>query len=465
MTLTPQAAAVNVEALSEPSANPFAELAPAPAIAKSLKRRAIDSSAWTVIGYVSTLALRLVSSIILSRLLAPEVFGLMTMVSIFLVGLEMFSDIGIHPSIIQNKRGDQASFLNTAWTMQVGRGFILWIASCIGAWPVALFFEEPVLVWVIPVVGLTAFMSGFDSTAVPWLNRRLDLGKITILGVVNQVFNYVIIVAWAWFSPTVWALVAGSIASTLTYTIATHFLVRGHRNRFEWNRDDARALFRFGRWIFFSTVLTFFAMQADKIMCGKLLGTHTLGVFGYALPIAMLAPQFIKQIGMQVAFPVLSEVARDDADTLDRKVRKVRMALIGVSMLVLVPLMLLGNWIVQLLYDERYSDAGWMVQILAGGALGGIVNSTYGSSLLAIGRSFDISCLLATHLVFLVGGGLLGYQLNDEVGFIIGIAAVEWLNYPVTAYIMARHKLWQPSIDMTAFALSAAAIGLALAIL
>lgn len=438
---------------------------PPPRAARSLKTRAVHSSAWTVVGYAATQGLRLVSSIILSRLIAPEIFGLMTMVSIFLIGLEMFSDIGIHPSIIQNKRGDHRSFLNTAWTMQVGRGFGLWIASCIGAWPVAVFFGEPALLWVIPIVGFTAVLSGFESTSVPWLNRRLELKKITILGIASQILSYIVIVAWAWFSPTVWALVAGHIVSGMMYMIVTHVLVKGHRNRFEWNREDAKSLFRFGRWIFFSTVLTFFAMQSDKIMCGKLLGTHTLGVFGYALPIAMLAPQFIKQIGMQVAFPVLAEVARDDLDTLDRKVRKVRMLLIGVSLVALVPLMLFGDWLVQVLYDERYWEAGWMVQILAGGALGGIVNSTYGSSLLAIGKSFHISCVLATHLIFLIGGGLLGYHWKGELGFIIGIAAVEWLNYPVTAFIMARHKLWQPSIDFAAFAVSAAAIVLALLVL
>ena len=218
--------------------------------ALSLKTRAMFGSAWLMTGYGTTQVLRFASSLILSRLIVPEVTGLMAMVSVFLIGLEMFSDIGIGPGIIQNKKGDDATFLNTAWTMQVGRGFMLWIIACLGAWPVSQFFNEPLLVWLIPIVGFTAVLSGFNSTSIVWLNRHLRMRKIMLLGIGDQVINYTVIIVWAWFSPTVWALVGGAMISNLFYTVATHFPVPGHRNRFCWNAEDARAMFRFGRWIF-----------------------------------------------------------------------------------------------------------------------------------------------------------------------------------------------------------------------
>ena len=416
-------------------------------------------------GYGYAQVLRLGSAIILSRLIAPEVTGLMAMVTVFFMGLEMFSDVGITPSIIQNKRGGERSFLNTAWTIQVGRGFMLWIVSCIGAWPVAAFFNEPALRWVIPVVGFSAVIDGFTSTSIITLNRNLNLRPVTILGMVTQILSYAIIILWAWFSPTVWALVAGSMISNTVFTVASHFLLPGHRNRFQWNREDARELFRFGRWIFFSTILTFLASQSDKIMCGKLLGAQTLGLYHYAVPIALMAPQFIKQIGMQVAFPVMSEIARMRPEEMNEKLERVRLALIGASVLLLVPLMLAGDHLVRLLFAEQYWDSGWMVQVLAGGALAGIVNSTYGSALLALGKSFQISCLLVVHMVFLIAGAMLGYYWQGEVGFVIGLAAVEWLNYPATAFVMSRYGLWQPRVDISALALSAAAIAMTIWIL
>jgi O-antigen/teichoic acid export membrane protein len=101
-------------------------------------------------------ALRLGSNIVLAWLLFPEAFGLMLLVNVFMQGLQMFSDIGIGPSIIQNKRGNDPDFLNTAWTIQAIRGFVLWFIACVLAWPIAWIFahNDPLawkLVLLIPV--------------------------------------------------------------------------------------------------------------------------------------------------------------------------------------------------------------------------------------------------------------------------------------------------------------------------
>ena len=88
---------------------------------RSLKSLALKGSVWTLGGYGIAQLLRLVSNVVLAKLLFPEAFGLMVLVTIFMQGIAMFSDIGIIPSIIQNKRGDDPRFLNTAWTIQVIR--------------------------------------------------------------------------------------------------------------------------------------------------------------------------------------------------------------------------------------------------------------------------------------------------------------------------------------------------------
>ncbi len=112
----------------------------------TLKQRAIRGSLWTLSGHTSSQILRLGSNLILTRLLFPEAFGLMALVQTFIIGLEMFSDVGIRPSIIQNHRGNDPSFLNTAWTIQVIRGFMLWLGACLMAIPAANFFHQPMLV-------------------------------------------------------------------------------------------------------------------------------------------------------------------------------------------------------------------------------------------------------------------------------------------------------------------------------
>src|SRR5690606_8194669 len=92
-------------------------------------------SLWALAGYGGSRVLRIGGNLVLWRLLYPDAFGLIALVNVFITGLTMFSDVGIGPSIVQNPRGDDPAFLNTAWTIQVVRGFILGIAGAALAAP------------------------------------------------------------------------------------------------------------------------------------------------------------------------------------------------------------------------------------------------------------------------------------------------------------------------------------------
>src|ERR1700677_1936056 len=99
------------------------ERAAADALAnKVLESTAIRATFWTVMEYGCSMALRVVNSLVLTRLLMPESFGLMALVMTLIVGISMMSDIGLGPSVIRSQRGDDPVLLNTVWTLQVLRG-------------------------------------------------------------------------------------------------------------------------------------------------------------------------------------------------------------------------------------------------------------------------------------------------------------------------------------------------------
>jgi O-antigen/teichoic acid export membrane protein len=161
-----------------------------------------------------------------------------------------------------------------------------------------------------------------------------------------------------------------------------------------------------------------------------------------------------------VAFPVLAEVVRERPDELPRQFRRVRFPLVLMSLTAIVSLMVIAKPLINLLYHGEYEKAGPILQVLAIGALGSVLNTTYGSVLLAMGKTFDIMALLVTYIIFLVAGTLLGYHWYGEVGFIWGVALVEWLNYPANAAVLARHGLWQPRLDAAVVVVSVAAVAL-----
>src|SRR5262245_7114403 len=94
-----------------------------------LKRRVVAASAWSLTRHGISLVIRFGSNLVMTRLLVPEMFGVMAIATIVMVGLAMFSDLGLKQSIVQSQRGSDTAFLNTAWILQIARGFVLWIIA------------------------------------------------------------------------------------------------------------------------------------------------------------------------------------------------------------------------------------------------------------------------------------------------------------------------------------------------
>jgi O-antigen/teichoic acid export membrane protein len=163
--------------------------------------------ALTVAGFGGAQVLRLASNLILARLLFPEAFGLMAIVSVIIQGLMQFSDVGVSPAIMQSKRGDDPAFLNTAWTIQALRGVGLWLVACALAWPVAVIYDAPLLMQLLPVAGLSLLITGFNPTALDTAKRHLRWGRVTAIEFAVQITGIVAAVALAWWWQSVWALV------------------------------------------------------------------------------------------------------------------------------------------------------------------------------------------------------------------------------------------------------------------
>src|SRR5262249_24993573 len=157
------------------------------------------------------------------------------------------------------ERGDEPDFYNTAWTVQILRGLVLWLISVLIAWPLSHFYDEPglpSLKWLLPAVGLETAISAFDSTALYTLDRRIAQGWRVALQSGNSLVTMAVTIGLAWLYASVWALVIGNLVSALTNMACSHVLVRGVRNRLHWDRTALTSLLHFGRWVFFGTVFT-----------------------------------------------------------------------------------------------------------------------------------------------------------------------------------------------------------------
>lgn len=446
-----------------PAVEPSEAAAP---VESPLRGRAIRGVIWTMGSKYSAQAIRLASNLILTRLLFPEAFGLMAVVNLVAEGLNLFSDVGIRPAIVQHERGDERSFLDTAWTIQVIRGVCLWCATCgiaglvvvlnrHGVVPSDSAWADPLLPWMLPVAGLTSVAAGFTSTKLVTLQRRLTLGRDAAYTVGGRLLAAAIMVGWALVHPTVWALVGGTVVGTAVMAAASHYILPGRLNRFTWDRDSARELIRFGRWVFLSTALTFLATRADRLVLGVMLPADLLGLYAIAFMLAMVLAKSISQVSQKVLFPLYVQLSKRGGDSLRRNVRRVRLCFLAAALPLMWAVAIGGQWIVNLLYDQRYIEAGWMLKILAVGAIGQIICTTVQPIILAHGHSgrhlgFTTLSLLITAATM----GLLG-ALYGGTGVIIAVAVSEVLRYAAVAWAVRPYRVWTPWLDLAAFASTA----------
>jgi O-antigen/teichoic acid export membrane protein len=425
----------------------------------SVKKLAIRGTIWTIAGYGAGQILRFGSNLILTRLVAPDVFGLMALVYVFITGLHLFSDIGIGPSIIQNKRGEEPDFYNTAWTMQVVRGVGLWLCCLLITWPVATIYGKPVLLQLIPVVGLTTLIDGVRSTALFTLNRQLAVSKLAVFEFGGQVVGTTVMIASAWIRHDVWAIVIGNLASSAVQLVWSHWLIPGLRNRFIWDRSAAKSIFSFGKWIFISTAVTFLAEQSDRLILGKLISSAELGVYGIAFALSDIPRSILTALSGKVLFPAFSRFADLPREEFRAKILKNRKPFLIAATLGVTVLACFGDKLIPVLYPEKYKDAAWMLPLLAIGFWPRILTQTIDQALFAIGKSRypAYGCFLkflymviGLPLAFYLMGGSQGHGL---LGAIIVIALNDIPFYGAIAYGLWRERLTSVMQDIKATAL------------
>ncbi len=431
--------------------------------ASSLKKLAIRGTIWTIAGYGASQILRFGSNLILTRLLEPKLFGLMALVYVFITGLHLFSDIGIGPSIIQNKRGDDPDFLNTAWTLQVIRGFCLWFGCLLVAWPVAAFYGDPQLKWLLPVVGLSTIISGFNSTALFTLNRHIAIGQLAIFELGGQIISIAVMIVWAWCSRSIWAIVAGGLVSDVVRMVWSHRLNSGPPNRFVWDREAAKSIFSFGKWIFLSTAVTFLADQADRIILGKLISFEVLGVYGIAFTLSDMPRNVLGALSSKVIFPAFSKLADLPRETFRAKIQKNRKPILMVMALALTIAVSFGDMLIAVLYDKRYIQAGWMLPVLALGIWPRVLTQTIDPALFAVGKPSYPALGNQLKFLFVIIGLPVGFSLIGLPGAVLVVALNDLPFYGAIIFGLWREKLTCVKQDIKATALLLALLAIVLA--
>ena len=418
---------------------------------------------WTVGAYGLTQTIRLANNVLLTRLLQPQYFGLMALVSTLVLGMTLLSDVGLLPSVIGSPRGDEPLFLNTAWTVQIIRGGVLWLISLALALPLAALYHEPRIRILLPVLALSMILSGFASTNLLRAARHISVRRLLAIDLGSQLTGIAVMLLCSWLYPSVWALVIGTLAATLAKTVLSHIpaVLPGERNVLAWDRPAVSSLVRFGKWIMLGTAFYFFASQADRLILGKLVTFTTLGIYNIAFTIADIPRQVILQFSNRVGFPFVSKMVHLPFPEFRVNVLRYRFYALCAGAFILNVVIVLGGPLIQKLYDSRYEAATWMVPILALGLWHTLLYTTASDILFALGKpvynAIGTACFCASMFLSLP----LAFHFFGLRGGVISVAAGDFPLYIVLSVGAWREKitLWRQDALATLVFLSLLALG------
>jgi len=390
----------------------------------SLKKRLINGTSWVFMGYGLSMSLRFGSSLVLTRLLFPEIYGVMSIVWSFLYAVAMLSDVGAGSAVIQSSKGDDIDFLNTAWCLQVIRGVFICLVCVVAGWPMALLYDKPELALVIPVLGITAIFQGFQSTKALTLQRQVNLKRLTMLDLLVQIITILLTIVCAYYWKSVWALVPGPLMGELVRAFVSHRLLSDYNNKLQFNRQNFREIFGFGRWVFMSSAFYFFSRQSDRFLLGYFAGLSFLGIYSVAAQIIDAIENLVTKLNHSVLYPTLSKI-KEDKVKFKEVFYKIRFfyELVGFPLLGL--LVILSPMIIGVLYDDRYHEAGWIMQILLCKVALYAMFTSCETCLVALGQPRYSSMRNGCKMVWVIVGIPIAWTYADLQGVLLVLVSAE----------------------------------------
>lgn len=285
---------------------------------------------WKAIQLVGIGAIRLIRTLMMARLLAPDDFGLLAIAMVAVDVLMGISDFGMIPALIQSA-GVSERHYNAAWTVGFLRGLAITVMVALAAPFIAELFAEPRATEIIRVLALRPVLDAMVSIKIAELNRNLNFRALTFVSLPGALINTAVSIGLA-HAMGVWALVVGVLAGQVTYVILS-YIIAPHRPRFSLDRTTTHPLVNYGRWVFVTGLVAVSGNALLQSVISRQLGTAELGLYALATTLAFIPNEVANAVVGPIAFPLYALLQQE----LEQVVHVFRNILTGVAA-ILVPI-------------------------------------------------------------------------------------------------------------------------------
>jgi O-antigen/teichoic acid export membrane protein len=273
---------------------------------RNLRQRTISSGLITAAAQGAQFLLNLAYIMVLARLLLPQEFGLVAMVTTVMGFLRIFQDAGLSTATVQRQKITHAQVSNLLW-VNVGVGGVITLLVAALAPAIAWFYGEPRLVGITLVLSITFLLASSAVQHIALLNRQMRFGVIAMIDTVSVLAGYLTGIGIALLGYGYWALVGTSVVQ-VGIKLVLAWLISGWRPRLPSRNTQTRHLLTFGADLTAGTLMYSLARGADTLLIGRFFGAAAVGLYSRA-SILLVRPlqQFMAPI-IAVVVPALSRI-------------------------------------------------------------------------------------------------------------------------------------------------------------
>jgi len=332
-----------------------------------LVTRVRSGISWNVSSSVVNQLIGFLRSITLARLLVPEDFGLFTMALTLVVAANAVTTTGLDRTIIASEfetREHLNRNLDTVWSAELIRGFVVALLVSLSAFPMARFYGQPQLKLIIPVLACTSLVQGFQNIGLVLLKKEISFGRIFWFDFATTVAGVTFTVALAVVLRNVWALIFGMLFATTIATVLS-YAFHPYRPRVRFDQVALTEALHFGKFAIVFAVAAYVSNVADNVMVGRFLGTAALGNYSLAFNIAS-APIVIVVFSINaVLLPAYAELKTQNPPMLGRAFMTAFNATLVVTLAIAIPVFFVADDVVRILFGTRWTTAGSVLRILS----------------------------------------------------------------------------------------------------
>jgi O-antigen/teichoic acid export membrane protein len=392
---------------------------------EDLKAKTIRGGVARLFAQGASLFLRIGSLMVLARLLDPQEFGLVGMVTAFTGVLSWLKDFGLSSATVQRSSVTEEQ-LSTLFWVNVAFGVLLALLALVMGPAIAVFYDEPRLLGVTAVLA-TGFLfnaAGVQHSAI--LQRQLRFSVLAVINVVALTVGVVIAILGAELGYGYWALVALSVAPQVVATVG-FWLATGWLPGMPRRRSGIRSMIHFGGSLTLSGLLVYFGYNAEKIMIGRFWGADAIGVYGRAYQIINTPTDNLNFAVGEVAFAALSRLQNDPIRMRSYFLKGFSLIL-GLTLPITIACVLFADDVVLVVLGPKWQTATDIVRLLAPTTTVFAIINPLGWLIFSLGlvkRGLQVSPILAT---LMISGCAIALPYGPKaVAFAYSAVLVLWL--------------------------------------